>query len=275
MTGARAPNQVIGLVIESGIGDVLTSMCALRWVRMAYPGRTLEIFICSESPARAAGMVNVAESHPDISAVHVVHDVGCIARQYPAHRIINFSPWQYLNRHSREVFARLDYHLPAEDHAVATEFLSAVPTPPIVLQPIASNPQVNWPVERWAELARLIEQRYPVVLVGGPGEPTISSTAIDLRGQLTVRQSLAVALRARGAILARSFLSIATMDACIPTIVMTPRTRLHELEYAYPPSYFATGRARLLDVAASPGRAMELLEQCMGPGLQDSYRLDS
>ena len=252
----------LGLLIEYGIGDVLTSFAALRWLRMAYPGRPFVALLWSDSPHRLAGMKNVAESHPLIEAVETVDRIDDIARRFPGLEFINISPWHFLNRHTREMYAKLDYVLTPDDLAVAKRQLAALPAAPVVLQPVASKPAVNWPIASWQRLIHLLAERFPVVLVGGPDETRLDG-ALDLRGALTVRETMAVALRSCAAVTARSFLSIVTTDARVPTLIMTPTDRLHELDYAYPPSYFQGGTARLLNNAATAERALAVLEKCM------------
>jgi len=265
-------HNCIGLLIENGIGDVLTSFCTLPWLRKAYPQEQFHVLISTPDPNRRAGMRNIAESHPDITAVHDVTTSNA-AHEYSGLHIINISPWHFLNPYSREFFSKLSYFIDPHDHQVATKHLQYCGRPLIVIQPFSSNPLVNWSAERWQQLVWLLSTSFSVVLVGGSKEAIIDGVNTDVRGQLTVRETIAVALQATAVVTARSFLSIATMDASIPTLVMTPPSRLHELEYAYPPSYFSTGSARLVDTESSAQQVRDLLQHCISKSSQSHQPL--
>ncbi|NJD08343.1 MAG: glycosyltransferase family 9 protein [Methylococcaceae bacterium] len=66
----------------------------------------------------------------------------------------------------------MDIAIPPRTADVAASRLrsAGIEAPPIVLAPFTTRPQKHWFDERWAELARALLKRGPVLLLGGPGE---------------------------------------------------------------------------------------------------------
>jgi ADP-heptose:LPS heptosyltransferase/predicted SAM-dependent methyltransferase len=262
----RQPKGLIGLLIEGGIGDALTSLTAMRWLKKAYPSSRFAAFLYEHSPGRAAGMLNVVETHPDLVGAFVVSNPEDVLRhvERPVSRVINISPWHFITAYFRARCPRLDYHLTPEDIETADRWLQRAGRPPLVVQPTASNPQVNWPMEHWQDLIQRLAGRFSPVIVGGAGEKALPGAALDLRGKLTARQTIAIVRRAAAVAAARSWVSIVSMDARIPTVVLSPTTRIHELrDYAYPPAYFEGETACLVNVAADARRVEEVMVRCL------------
>jgi hypothetical protein len=262
----RQYNNLTGLLIEGGIGDALTSFTAMHWLKKAYPGNGFVAFLYEHTPGRASGMLNVVETHPDLVGAFVINNPADVQRyvEQPLVCTLNISPWHFITAHFRARSPRLDYHLTRDDQESAGRWLQPVERPLLVIQPTASNPAVNWPTERWRELVGRLNTRFASIVVGGPGEAAIPEASLDLRGKLTARQTIAVVRRAVAVIAARSWVSIVSMDARIPTLVLTPPTRMHELrDYAYPPAYFEGGISRLVHIESGVERLEGIFGQCL------------
>lgn len=109
---------------------------------------------------------------------------GALPTPNPQWRLPRFEPEQ------REVLQLL------ERHGIRQ------PDPFLAVHPWTSNPVKRWPAARYRELVRVMAQRLPVVLIGGPEErellsqvvPADHPRVIDLVGQVSLRQ-LAALLR--------------------------------------------------------------------------------
>lgn len=100
---------------------------------------------------------------------------------------------------------RLAVWLSDDDELFADRVLTTIlPKPVVAIGPGAGNPKRMWPIQRFVEVARWLENRgFALVLIGGSGEEalgeelrrSLDNGVIDLTGRATLRQSAAVLQR--------------------------------------------------------------------------------
>lgn len=246
--------EQIGLFFDGGIGDALVSLTTLCWLRKAHPRSTFVALVRGRSSAHARSLAEVVETHPDVSEVRTSAPPAPKQNLFDGwHRVYSVFPPAFVTPYFRNCHPALEYHLTPQDVDVARNAVRQLGAPIVVLHPFGSESRFNWPVERWRELARILSRQRPTVVVGGPQEPPIPEARLDLRGLLTVRQTLALVRQSAGVIAARSFVSIAAADASLPTIVLTPPIDLQVLsDYYFPASYLASPTLAFMDTACAP-----------------------
>lgn len=235
---ADATSQFIGLIFTGGIGDVLLSLSALPWLSMAHPGRTFQAAYCHPEPQSpiANEVKNLLSAQPAIIKSRCTENIEAAIHSWRncCKRTYNLSPCYFFTLFFRHAFPNLSLTLPPDCCEVVKALTRKIGKDFIIAHPFSGHPEYNWSVASWERLMELDYGSLPWVLLGGPNEPLLRGNATDLRGKLSLCQTLAVAQASSGAVVARSFVGIATTTLGIPTVTLTSAVKLHEMTHYYP-----------------------------------------
>lgn len=236
---ADEPLRFIGLIFTGGIGDVLLSLSALQWLNMAHPGSIFQAAYCHPEPQSSIAMEvkrliaaqpRIRESRCSVNPESAIHSWGSLCT-----RTYNLSPCHFFTSFFRHAYPNLSFTLPADCDGTVKNLMSILGNDYLIVHPFSGHSEYNWKATDWDRLIALNYRSLPWVILGGPNEPSLRPKVTDLRGKLSLCQTLAVAQASRGAVVARSFVGIATTNFGIPTVTLTPAVKLHEMTPYYPP----------------------------------------
>jgi ADP-heptose:LPS heptosyltransferase len=229
-----------------GLGDLLTAVPALRGLRRAY--RTAHITLAGPAALAAllpAGLVDeVRETAPlasldvDLAGVDLAVNLHGRGPQSAAlladtrpHRLIAFgrtSTWT-ADEHEVHRWCRLlsESGIPADPTELDLEMPDAPPLVrgAVLVHPGAAQLSRRWPVERWAQVARRLQEAGPVLVTGSAGERPLAEQVVAAAG-LPAAACVAGATDVRGlaALIgsARLLVSADTGVAHLATALRTP-----------------------------------------------------
>lgn len=229
-----------------GLGDLLTAVPALRGLRRAY--RTAHIILAGPAALAAllpAGLVDeVRETAPlasldvDLAGVDLAVNLHGRGPQSAAlladtrpHRLIAFghtSTWT-ADEHEVHRWCRLlsESGIPADPTELDLEMPDAPPLArgAVLVHPGAAQLSRRWPVERWAQVARRLQEAGPVLVTGSAGERPLTEQVVAAAG-LPAAACVAGATDVRGlaALIgsARLLVSADTGVAHLATALRTP-----------------------------------------------------
>jgi ADP-heptose:LPS heptosyltransferase len=190
-----------------GLGDLLTSVPALRAVRRAHPGAHVVLAApvgLSPLALHSGAVDEVVDTAPlaplaaEVSGADLavnLHGRGpqstALLRRTAPHRLVSYGlpdgPEWDRDEHEVARWCRLlqESGIPADARDLLLEPLPAEPPvrAAVVVHPGAAQVSRRWPPERWAQVARaLVVAGHDVRLTGGPAEQPIAAHVARLAG---------------------------------------------------------------------------------------------
>jgi ADP-heptose:LPS heptosyltransferase len=238
--------RTIRILAVGGIGDVLMLTPALRALKQANPRAFVKVF-CLGRPQYEVLLFN-----PHVDRVKLVSGGAAVAwlraapldfarlcldhltepdtaeRHFSTSNYGVFHPSILRGRHATEIIGEtigvkvtdrtIEVHLTETEEEKAKAIVRGYKYPVALHITSDCSENQNWALEKWRKLV-LRNSRYNFIQLGLPNESRVEG-ALDLRGHLSIRESIAVLKHSRGFVGVVSALSQAANAVATPSVVL-------------------------------------------------------
>jgi ADP-heptose:LPS heptosyltransferase len=243
--------ETIKIVTWGGFGDILLLTPALRALKQVRPGITVKVFC--QRPRH----YELLKHNPNIDVLKLARlqsaplEMGYLwvrrtflkKREWDGFVVASwgaFGPLSYNVGHASEILGevigvpikdrKLEVFLTKKEDQNGRKFMSQYALPVVIHTTSRSSPNKSWPRGHWDELIRR-NPEVTFIQLGSPNDERIEET-VDLRGKLSLRESLALLKYAKSFVGVESFLGHGANAVGTYGVVLFGPSPPHAVEHA-------------------------------------------
>lgn len=228
-------SKVFKIVSSGGLGDALLTTPVFRSIKLKHPESKIVVYCVNQ------GHYDIYSNNPFIDKLKIISfwtlplDMTLhffrphiALKKYHVNNYGSCVPSKGYAIHSSAMIAeligvelaeqRLEIYLKKEEETRALKLLSKYSNPIIINITSQTSANQHWPVENWEELIRTMPE-YTFIQLGLKTEKKING-AIDMRGETTLRESIAILKYAKSFLGVVSFMAHATNTVDLPGVVL-------------------------------------------------------